>query len=73
MLGGGSIVYKTIVQRTVALTTTEAEFYSLTDTGKLVLYVRLVLLDLGLEQDDTTKIYEDNRGCLQMAQALKPT
>ena len=73
MLGGGAIVYKTIVQRTVALSTTEAEFYSLTDAGKLVLYVRLVLSDLGIEQTQATKIYEDNRGCLQMAQALKPT
>ena len=73
MLGGGAIIYKTIVQRTVALSTTEAEFYSLTDAGKLVLYVRLVLSDLGMEQKDATKIYEDNRGCLQMAQALKPT
>ena len=73
MLGGGAIIYKTIVQRTVALSTTEAEFYSLTDAGKLVLYVRLVLADLNIEQKNATKIYEDNRGCLQMAQALKPT
>ena len=67
------IIYKTIAQYTVALSTTEAEFYSLTDAGKLVLYVRLVLSDLGMEQKEATKIYEDNHGCLQMAQALKPT
>ena len=43
LLGGGAIVYKTILQRTVALSSTEAEFYALTETGKLVLYVRMVL------------------------------
>ena len=73
LLAGGSIVYKTILQKTVALSSTEAEFYALTDTGKLVLYVRMVLSDLGIDQNDATSIYEDNRGCLQMTQALKPT
>ena len=73
LLAGGCIVYKTILQKTVALSSTEAEFYALTDTGKLVLYVRMVLSDLGIEQSDATSIYEDNRGCLQMTQALKPT
>ena len=73
MLGGASVVYKTILQRTVALSSTEAEFYALTEAGKLVLYIRLVLADLNLEQTNATTIYEDNRGCLQMTQALKPT
>ena len=73
MLAGGSIVYKTILQRTVALSSTEAEFYALTETGKLVLYVRMVLADLGIDQLHATAVYEDNKGCLQMTQALKPT
>ena len=33
----------------------------------------MVLSDLGIDQNDATSIYEDNRGCLQMTQALKPT
>ena len=38
-----------------------------------MLYIRHVLKELGLEQTNPTTIYEDNRGCLQMTQALKPT
>ena len=48
ILAGGLIVYKTILQRTVALSSTKAEFYALTETGKLVLYIRMVLYDLGI-------------------------
>ena len=71
--GGAAVVYKTILQRTIALSSTEAEFYAITETGKLVLYIRHVLCDLNIEQQQPTAIYEDNRGCLQMTQALKPT
>ena len=72
-LNGASIIYKTILQRTIALSTTEAEFYALAEAGKIILYVRSVLHDLLLPQNNPTVIYEDNRGCLQMTQALKPT
>ena len=71
--GGAVIVYKTILQRTVALSSTEAEFYALTEAGKLVLYIQFVLEDLSLQQVAPTTIYEDNKGCLEMTQALKPT
>ena len=71
--GGAAIVFKTILQQTIALSSTKAEFYAITETGKLVLYIRHVLFDLGMEQEAPTTIYEDNRGCLQMTQALKPT
>ena len=73
IFGGAAIVYKTILQRTIALSSTEAEFYALTEAGKLILYVRHVLKDLDFEQTDPSTIYEDNRGCLQMTKALKPT
>ena len=43
MFGGAAIVYKTILQRTTALSSTEAEFYALTEAGKLVLYICFVL------------------------------
>ena len=73
LMNGASIIYKTILQRTVALSSTEAEFYALADAGKATLYMRSVLRDLFMEQEQPTVIYEDNRGCLKMTQALKPT
>ena len=73
ILNGASIIYKTILQRTIALSSTEAEFYALAEAGKITLYMRSVLNDLNLPQQYATTIYEDNRGCLKMTQAMKPT
>ena len=73
MLGGAAIVYKTVLQKTIALSSTEAEFYALTEAGKMILYIRFVLADLNITQQHPTVVYEDNRGCLEMTKALKPT
>ena len=73
MLGGAAIVYKTVLQKTIALSSTEAEFYALTEAGKMILYIRFVLADLDISQQYPTIVYEDNRGCLEMTKALKPT
>ena len=73
LMNGASIIYKTILQRTIALSSTEAEFYALAEAGKAALYMRSVLADLHLPQTQPTTIYEDNRGCLKMTQAMKPT
>ena len=73
MMAGAAVVYKTIFQRIVALLSTEAEFYALSEAGKLTLYVRSILNELGLSQHTATSVYEDNKGCLHMAQNQKPT
>ena len=73
MFGGASVIYKNIIQRVVALSSTEAEFYALGEAEKLTLYLRLVLRDLDLEQSDPTTIYKDNRGCLHIINVSKPT
>lgn len=39
----------------------------------MTLYLRLVLADLNFEQLDPTTVYEDNRACLHLTQASKPT
>ena len=70
---GAAVIYKTIIQRVIALSSTEAEFYALAEEGKLVLYLRMVLADLGFVQIEPTAVYEDNRGALQVTQASKPT
>ena len=73
MFGGAAIIYKTMIQRIVALSSTEAEFYALSEAGKLTLYIRSVLADLQLEQTNPTSVYEDNRGCIHITNASKPT
>ena len=73
MMAGAAVVYKTILQRVVALSSTEAEFYALSEAGKLALYVRSILNDLDMPQHAATSVYEDNKGCLHMTQNQKPT
>ena len=73
LMAGAAIIYKTILQRTVALSSTEAEFYALSEAGKLALYVRSILNELGIAQDEATSVYEDNQGCIHLTQSQKPT
>ncbi len=72
-LAGGTIAYKTKLQPTVAQSSTEAEFMGASDFGKLVLYVRSILWDLGIPQHAASILYEDNDACTAMAMAQKPT
>ena len=38
----------------------EAEFMAAYDTGKMILYVRSILWDLGIPQEAATVMHEDN-------------
>ena len=72
-LAGGTILYKTKYQDTVALSTTEAEFSAACDAGKAILYVRSILDEIGLPQKEATTLFIDNNGALMMANAQQPT
>jgi hypothetical protein len=72
-LAGGTIAYKTKLQPTIAQSSTEAEFMGASDFGKLLLYVRSILWDLGVPQHVASVLYEDNDACTAMAMAQKPT
>ena len=70
---GAAVIYKSNYQKANALSSTEAEFYALCDAGKLILYVRSILEELGLEQEYATPVYEDNQGCLLMVNSGQPS
>jgi hypothetical protein len=53
-LAGGTIAYKTRLQPTVALSSTEAEFMAACDAGKMILFVRSIMWDLGIPQQAAT-------------------
>jgi len=72
-LAGGTIAYKCKFMPTVAGSSTEAEFMAAYDTGKMILFVRSVLWDLGIPQEAATVLYEDNDACTAMGNAQKPT
>ena len=73
MLGNATVIYKTIHQKAIALSSTEAEFYALSEAGKLTLYLRSILDELRIPQQHATVLYEDNQGCLFMTASGKPT
>ena len=72
-LAGGTITYKTRLQPIVALSSTEAEFMATCDAGKMILFVRSIMWDLGIPQQAASILYEDNDAATAMANAQKPT
>uniref|UniRef100_A0AAV1UDV4 Integrase catalytic domain-containing protein n=1 Tax=Peronospora matthiolae TaxID=2874970 RepID=A0AAV1UDV4_9STRA len=58
----GPSVYKSKYQRTVALSSAEAEYMALSLCTQEVLWVRALLKDLGHEQVGATWVWEDNQG-----------
>ena len=72
-LAGATVAYKTRLQATVAMSSTEAEFMAAADAGKIALFVRSILMDLDVPQEAATFLYEDNEGAISMGNAQKPT
>jgi hypothetical protein len=72
-LSGGTILYKTKYQDTVALSMTEAEFTAACDAGKTILYVRSILDEINLPQQNATTLFINNNGALMMGNAQQPT
>lgn len=64
ILSGAAIVDKTRYQKAVAFSSTEAEFVSAADTGKMIPYIRSLLRDLGFPQPIPTQLHVDNTGAL---------
>lgn len=72
-LAGGTIIYKTKFQDTIALSSTEAEYTAACDAGKAILYVRYILDEINMPQESATTLYIDNNGALMMGNAQQPT
>lgn len=72
-LAGGAVSWRCRVQPTVALSSTEAEFLSASDAGRMALCLRSILDQLRVPQQYATVLYEDNRGALLLANAGQPT
>ena len=72
-LAGGAVLYRTEHQQEIAHSSTQAEFIAACDAGKFILYLRSLLEEIGLRQEDATVLYEDTQGALLIANAQKPT
>ena len=70
---GTPVVYQSQFQPTVSQSSTEAEFIAAVETGKLSIYLRSMLQDLGIPQTEATTLYENNPAAVAMANASRPT
>ena len=73
LLSGAAVLYTTRYQKAVALSSTEAEFVSASEAGKMAIYMRTLLNDLGLTQREPTTLMIDNTGAVFMVDAGAPT
>ena len=67
-LNGGPVSWKSTRQKSVSLSTAEAEWYAASEAGKEVVYLRYILEQFGLPQRQATKLYEDSRAVICMAE-----
>ena len=65
-VAGGPVSWRSKLQQTVALSTTEAEYLAAGDATREALWLRSMLNELGLRQAQATIIYEDNQSCIAL-------
>jgi hypothetical protein len=68
LLGNNCISWRSKRQPSVALSTCEAEYMALCESVKEVIWLRMLLEELGLSQVNPSKILEDNQGCIKLAE-----
>jgi hypothetical protein len=59
------ILWRSKMQKTTALSTAEAEYYSASTAATEVLYLRNLLDSMGFAQTSPTPVYEDNTACIE--------
>jgi hypothetical protein len=65
---GAPVSAKSKGQKMVCLLSTEAEYVAGSKAAQDAAYLRLMLADLGFEQQEPTILYEDNEGCIAFSQ-----
>ena len=68
MMNGGCISWRSKKQRTVALSSTEAEYMALSEATQEAFWLKVFLCELGeMAKDEAVKMYEDNKGSIALA------
>ena len=67
LLGGCAISWRSKKQSIVALSSTEAEYVALCEAAQETIWLRNLLHDIGLIQEQPTVVFEDNQGALALA------
>ncbi len=53
------------MQKTMALSTAEVEYYSASEMAVEIIYLRNLIRNMGLPQEDDTPVYEDDTACIE--------
>jgi hypothetical protein len=61
----GMIYWRSKMQKTVSLSTAEAEYYAASEMAIEVLYLRNLLANMGFPEEPNTPVYEDNTACIE--------
>ena len=68
MMNGGCISCRSKKHRTLALSSTEAEYMALTEAAQEAIWLKAFLCELGeMKEEDPVKIFEDNQGSIALA------
>lgn len=66
LIGGSIVTWRSQRQKTVALSTTEAEYMAACEGAKEAVWLRQILIDIGYKQDAATPIYIDNQSAIRL-------
>ena len=61
----GLIYWKSKMQKTVSLSTAEAEYYAASEMAIEIIYLRNLLSNMGFPEEPNTPVYEDNTACIE--------
>jgi hypothetical protein len=66
----GPVLWRSKMQKSVALSSAEAENYSASEMAIEIIYLRTLLANMQLRQADYTPVFEDNAECIEWANHL---
>jgi len=67
LLNNAAIIFRSIVQKSQALSTAEAEYVALCAASQDVSFLLQMLEELGIHHPDPVVVYEDNQACMTIA------
>jgi len=65
-LGGGALLAKTSLQRTVSMSACEAELYAICEVALTIVYLRRLLETMGQNQSGPTRIFTDSQSAIAL-------
>ncbi|KAF1317226.1 putative polyprotein, partial [Globisporangium splendens] len=70
IVNGGPVVYKSKAQKSVALSSSEAEYMAASLCAQEIMWTRALLADLQAMQDKPTTLFEDSQGAIALTKNM---